>query len=143
MFSSVSSRSAYGGASAYRQAGVEAKVAQANPHELIGLLFEALLLAVGSARAALQRGDIPAKGRQIGIAVRILQEGLQGGLDLERGGKLAGNLYELYAYCVVRLTQANLRNDDDAMAEVLRLIEPLASGWKEIGVVKMPQLKAA
>jgi flagellar protein FliS len=139
MFNSVGSRSA----SAYRKIGVETQVDHANPHQLVGMLFDGLQLAVGSARAALQRGDISAKGQQIGIAVRILDEGLRGSLNLEQGGELAGNLHDLYQYCVMRLTHANLRNDDAALAEVQKLIEPVAAGWKQMGEAATPRLKAA
>lgn len=134
MFTSVSSRSA----SAYKRVSVETGVSQANPHQLVGMLFEALLQHVGSARAALSRGDIAAKGEQITKAVRILDEGLKPALNLAQGGELATNLNGLYGYSVLRLTQANLRNDDSALAEVIRVIEPLAQGWKQIG----PQVAA-
>jgi flagellar secretion chaperone FliS len=65
-------------------------------------------------------------------AVRILEEGLRAGLDLKTGGTLARDLDDLYAYLGMRLTLANLRNDDAALAEVLRLIQPLAEAWKSI-----------
>ena len=139
MFSPARTRSA----SAYKQVGVETSVDQASPHDLVAMLFDGLLLAVGSARAALQRGDIKSKCQHIVAAVRILEEGLKGGLNLELGGKLAANLMDLYGYCVVRLTQANARNDDAALAEVLRLIEPVAEGWKQIRHANTPQLQAA
>lgn len=139
MFNSVGSRSA----SAYRKVGVETQVDMASPHQLVEMLFEGFFLALGSARAALQRGDVSVKGRQIGIAVRILDEGLRGGLNLEQGGELAGNLHDLYQYCVMRLTQANLHNDDAALAEVQKLIEPVSNGWKQMGNARMPSLKAA
>ncbi len=77
-------------------------------------------------------GDIPVKGRQIGIAVRILEEGLIAPLNLEEGGELAANLQELYRYCVIRVTLANVRNEVAALDEVSRLIELVASGWKQI-----------
>jgi len=139
MFNSVGSRSA----SAYRKIGVETQVDHANPQQLVGMLFDGLQLAIGSARGALQRGDISAKGQQIGIAVRILDEGLRGSLNLEQGGELAGNLHDLYQYCVMRLTHANLRNDDAALAEVQKLIEPVAAGWKQMGEAATQRLKAA
>jgi flagellar protein FliS len=129
MFTSVATRSA----SAYRKVSVETSVEQADPHHLVDMLFDGLLHAVGAARAALQRGDIKAKCQHIVTAVRILEEGLKGGLNLQEGGELAGNLLELYNYCVLRLTQANARNDDKALDEVVRLISPLADGWKQIG----------
>ena len=136
MFNSVGSRS-------YRKIGVETQVDQADPHALVEMLFDGLMLAVGMARAALQRGDISAKGHQIGIAVRILDEGLRGCLNLEKGGELAGNLHDLYQYCVMRLTQANARNDDAALAEVQNLLDPISTGWKQMGVAISPSLKAA
>lgn len=139
MFTHRSSKSA----SAYRQVSVETSVDQANPHNLVEMLFDGLLVAVGAARAALERGDIKTKCQQIVIAVRILEEGLKCALNLEQGGELAANLDRLYGYCVVRLTQANARNDDAALAEVARLIEPLARSWKQIGQSAYPQLRAA
>lgn len=129
MFTSVSTRSA----SAYRKVSVETSVDQADPHHLVDMLFDGLLHAVGAARAALQRGDIKAKCQHIVTAVRILEEGLKGGLNLEGGGDLAANLMDLYNYCVLRLTQANARNDDLALEEVVRLISQLADGWRQIG----------
>lgn len=139
MFSQRSSKSA----SAYRKVSVETSVDQATPHNLVEMLFDGLLVAVGAARAAMQRGDIKTKCAQIVVAVRILEEGLKSALNLEQGGELASNLDRLYGYCVVRLTQANARNDDAALAEVARLIEPLAKSWKEIGQAVYPQLRAA
>lgn len=129
MFTSVSSRSA----SAYQRVSVETAVSQATPHELVNMLLEGLLKNVGSARAALKRGDIAGKGSQIFKAVRILDEGLKPALDLVNGGDIAANLNGLYGYCSLRLTEANLKNDDTALADVLRVIEPLADGWKQIG----------
>ena len=128
MFTSVSSRSA----SAYRRVSVETSVDNASPHRLVSLLFDALQQAVGSARVAMQCGDIPGKCKQIGVAVRILEEGLTCALNLDEGGELAANLQNLYGYCVTRLISANIKNDVAALDEVSRLIEPVASGWKEI-----------
>lgn len=129
MFTSVSSRSA----SAYQRVSVETAVSQASPHQLVNLLLEGLLKNIGAARAALKRGDIAAKCKQITLAVRIIDEGLKPALNLELGGDLAANLNGLYGYCSLRLTEANLRNDDVALTDVLRVIEPLADGWKQIG----------
>lgn len=134
MFTPVSSRSA----SAYKRVDVETSVSQASPHQLVTLLFDALLQHVGSARAALHRGDIAAKGQEIIKAVRILDEGLKPALNLAQGGELAANLHGLYGYSALRLTHANLHNDDAVLAEVISVIGPLAQGWKQIG----PQVAA-
>jgi flagellar protein FliS len=120
-------------ATAYQSTGIETSVNGASPHQLIVLLFDSLQQALNAARLAMQRKDIEAKGKQITRAVRLLEEGLKAGLDMERGGELARNLRNLYDYCSVRLTQANLRNDVAAIDEVQRLIHPVAEAWKQIG----------
>jgi flagellar secretion chaperone FliS len=129
MFTSVSSRSA----AAYQKVSVETAVSQASPHELINMLMVGLLRNVGAARAAMARGDIAAKGKSISLAVRILDEGLKPALNMEEGGEIAANLKGLYGYCSIRLTEANLHNDEAALLDVVRVIEPLADGWKQIG----------
>jgi flagellar protein FliS len=128
MFSSVASRSA----SAYKRVSVETSVDNADPHHLVSLLFDALQQALAGARQAIQQGDIPTKVKQIGTAMRILEEGLKAPLNLQEGGELAANLNDLYDYCVRRVILANARNDASALEEVSNLIGQVASGWKQI-----------
>lgn len=119
-------------ASAYRTVGVETAVTGADPHQLVALLYEALLQSLSKAKFAIQNNDIPGKGEAIGRAVRLIEEGLKAGLDLERGGKLAHDLRALYDYSIVRLTEANLRTDMAALEEVDRLLRPMAEAWGQI-----------
>ena len=118
--------------SAYRQVGVQSMVDSASPQQLIKMLFDGLLASIHAARGAIERGDINEKVRHIGKAVRILQEGLLGALDREKGGELAGNLASLYEYCTTRLTLANARNDASMVVEVAGLVSTVAQGWNEI-----------
>ncbi|MBL8386745.1 MAG: flagellar export chaperone FliS [Hydrogenophaga sp.] len=128
MFTSASLRAA----SAYKRVAVETSVQGADPHALVGLLYDALLRSIAEARGAMGRKDVSAKGAALGKAVRILDEGLKAGLNLRDGGDLAANLHQLYTYSAMRLTQANLHNDVKALEEVVKLIEPLAQSWKLI-----------
>ena len=128
MFTSASHRSA----AVYKKASIEASVDFADPHQLVVLLFEALQRAIGSAKLCMQAGDIPGKCKQIGDAIRILEEGLRAPLDLEKGGEIAANLNAVYEYCVNRLVMANARNDVAALDEVSKILEPVISGWKQI-----------
>jgi flagellar secretion chaperone FliS len=129
MFTSFGTRSV----KTYNAVGIETAVAGANPHQLISLLFDELQKQLLSARCSMSAGDISAKGRAIGRAVRILEEGLKAGLDIQRGGALAGNLQRLYDYCIFQVSQANLRNDTAMIDEVVQLIQPVADGWKQMG----------
>jgi flagellar protein FliS len=120
-------------ANSYRSVGIETSVSTASSHELVNLLFDALLQSLSHAKGAIKTGDFPAKGRAIGRAVRILEEGLKAGLDDAKGGALAVNLRDLYDFCILRVTQANLKNSAPMIDEVIQVIEPVASGWKQIG----------
>jgi flagellar protein FliS len=117
----------------YNQVGVETRVSGADPHQLVAMLFDGFQEAVAQARGALRSGDLAAKGAAIGRAVRILDEGLRAGLDLRAGGTLARDLDDLYRYLGLRLTVANLRNDEAALDECQRLMQPLREAWASIG----------
>ena len=118
---------------AYRQVGVQTGVDNASPHQLVQMLLDAFQDSVAQARGAIASGDVQAKGRAIGRAARIVEEGLKACLNLDAGGALATDLNALYAYIGVRLTQANLGNDVATLEECGRLLEPVRSAWAAIG----------
>ena len=123
----------HGAASAYRQVGVETGVAGASPHQLVLMLFDAFSDSVTQARGAMRSRQVEQKGRAIGRALRIVNEGLREGLNLRQGGSLAADLNDLYAYVTLRLMQANLANDEAALDECQRLMVPLREAWAAIG----------
>lgn len=128
MFTPVSMRSA----NTYKTVDVESSVLGASPHQLVGLMFSTLLQTLAKARNAIHAGDTPTKVRTIGHSLRLMEEGLKGALDTNRGGPLARNLANLYDYCILRTTEANSRNDAGMIDEVISLIKPVADGWGEI-----------
>lgn len=118
---------------AYRQVGVETSVEDASPHKLISLLFDGYMEAITQARGAMKAGQIEQKGKAIGRAARIVEEGLKASLNVAEGGALALDLQALYDYLARRLTLANLRNDEAMLDECVALVEPLRQAWREIG----------
>lgn len=122
----------------YQTVKVDTGVAGASPHRLVELLFEEFIVCCSHARGALRSADIPAKGRAIARAVRIVEEGLRAGLNLQQGGALAHDLNELYTYVTLRLTYANLHNDERAISECTTLMKPLHDAWSAIA----PQVAA-
>ena len=88
-------------------------------------------------------GEIEAKGRAIGRAVRIIEEGLKAGLNMEAGGQLAANLRDLYGYVELQLTRANLRNDAAVIDECINLIGKIVNAatlWYGAHLVMEQQL---
>jgi flagellar secretion chaperone FliS len=135
MFASALARNpaGIGSSSAYRQVGVETAAQAATPHQLVQMLFDGFRDAVAQARGAIAAGRIEDKGRAIARALRIVDEGLRAGLNLEGGGGLAADLQSLYDYLMLRLTHANIHNDAAALEECARLLEPVRSAWVAIG----------
>lgn len=117
---------------AYQDVQVTTGVAAADPHQLITMLFNGLVDALAQAKGAMRAGNIEAKGAAIQRAVRIIDEGLKSCLNMQEGGPLASDLNDLYAYMTLRLTRANLHNDESALAEVGSLVEPLRTAWASI-----------
>ena len=78
-----------------------------------------------------ERGDQAGKGKAIGEVCAIVGH-LNGSLDHEAGGEIAGNLSALYDYVLQRLTEANLHNDRAALDESLQLLGEIDSAWNAI-----------
>jgi flagellar protein FliS len=128
----------------YRNVSAASGIEGASPHKLVAMLYQAVASEIAAARGALQRRDVAEKGRAIGHAVRILEEGLLAPLDMERGGAIAVNLRDLYQYMVYRLTIGNLHSDDAALADCAGLIRSLGESWEAIAPqVDVPARAAA
>ena len=131
-------------ASSYREVNASTAIEGASPHKLVSLLYHAVAGEIAAARGAIARGDIAEKGRAIGKAVRIVEEGLLAPLDLQAGGALAENLRDLYDYVVHRLTLGNLKSDDAVLADCASIVDTLRAGWDAIATqVEAPARAAA
>lgn len=124
------------GARAYARVGIESAVMSASPQQLLTMLFDGAKAAISMARHHMASGDVVAKGNAISKAVSIIDSGLKASLDAEAGGsagaELAANLSALYDYINQRLLYANLHNDPALLEEADRLLENIASAWREI-----------
>lgn len=120
------------GAKAYQRVDRDSSVAAADPHRLVLMLFDGALEAIRLAESHIAAGNIADKGRALGKAVRIVEEGLKASLDRTAGGALAGQLAALYDYATLRLLQAHLRNDHAALGEVAGLLGNLRDAWASI-----------
>jgi len=130
-------------AAAYKRIDLESAVASADKHQLITLLFKALIGALAGAEVHHHHGNKDQVREYLTKASRILA-GLQGSLDYERGGEIAVNLGELYGYSIRKLFAANVNIDvaPDHLAEVKSLLEPIAEAWENMDLSKPGQLMA-
>jgi len=110
---------------------LESRIYAADPVELVRLLYQGCLETVREARRQLAAGEIAARARSISKACAILTE-LIVSLDRERGGEVARRLTALYDYMQRKLIEANFRQADEPLSEVLALLATLAEGWEGI-----------
>lgn len=115
---------------AYRSSH-EVEILSSSPIELVRLLYKGALESVEKSRIFLATGKIRERSAVITKAGLILGE-LTASLDIERGGKLAADLRELYDYMQRRLVQANIDQADPPLAEVQSLITNLYDAWNQI-----------
>ena len=111
-----------------KQTGVE----EANPHQLIGMLYQGALDSLQQSLGCIDRNDIEGRGKHVGRAITIIG-GLQGFLDHEKGGELSQNLDRLYDYMTVRLFDAGRENSKIPVQEVIGLLREIKEGWDGIG----------
>jgi flagellar protein FliS len=105
------------------------KVSTASPAELIGMLFDAAVVAMQAGQAGAEAGQLNDTHRHLVRAQNIVVE-LRCSLDLSVG-EIAANLDALYEFLGRRLIEANLKKDPAIVAECLRVFTPLRDGWSE------------
>lgn len=116
---------------AYSNVDLVSAVNSASPLQLILLLYDGAIGSLATAKGHMQDMKFAEKGRLISKAIGII-EGLRAVLDQERGGEISKNLNNLYEYMKHRLTIANLKNDPEGPAEVIRLLNDLRSAWAQL-----------
>lgn len=114
--------------SAYSNVDLVSAVNSASPLQLILLLYDGAISSLAMAKGQMQDMKFAEKGRLISKSIGII-EGLRSVLDFDRGGEISKNLNDLYEYMKHRLTIANLKNDPEGPAEVIRLLNDLRMAW--------------
>lgn len=109
----------------------ENRILGASPTELVNMLYQGAIGAVQDARHHLADGKIAERSRAISKACAILTE-LSRALDPKAGGELASRLAALYDYMRRKLLEANFRQIDQPLGEVLSLLATLSEAWAEI-----------
>ncbi len=111
-------------------------VLTASPGQLVLLLYDGALQAIGRAREALDRPSRDLQryeviNRELRKARRIIAE-LQSRLDFAAGPEFAGLMHRLYDYYNRRLLEANLRKDAEPLVETARLLGEVRDAWAEM-----------
>ena len=113
------------GNNAYRKASVTTE----SQGTLIIMLYDGAIRFLKSAMVQIDKSDLEKAHGFIVKAKNIVAE-LMGSLALERGGKVAHDLYSLYIYMFNRLIDANIQKNRAYLEDVCKLLEELREGWQ-------------
>ena len=126
--------SGYSGAASRRYAAVAtgSRVEGANPHQLVKILFDELLLAIDASIVSDRKCDRGKCSEKQARALSILHA-LESSLDFEKGGQVAVGLAQIYREAR-RLIVAGLQARSAAeMNEARHIISEIADAWSAIG----------
>lgn len=116
----------------YAQVDIESQILNASPYQLVQILYQEALSALKRALIFIEQNNIQQKNNAISKAIAIIGEGLNGGIDLEKGGEIGENMTLLYDYMIRELLYANLHNDTDRIQHVIKLLTDSAQTWAQL-----------
>ncbi len=106
------------------------QVQTATPLGLIVMLYEGAISFLDKAERSAGSGDWDKAQSMIRRAQDVVYE-LMGCLDMEKGGRIALDLFRLYEYMGYRLVQAQIRRDAGPLVEVRGHLSSLREAWVE------------
>jgi flagellar secretion chaperone FliS len=109
----------------------EQMILNAEPVELIGLLYQRAISSVREAREHLAQKRIAERSKAITRAYAAVEQ-LIVALRPEAAPELCVRLRGLYVYTQQRLLDANMQQADAPLAEALGLLTTLAEGWSGV-----------
>lgn len=107
------------------------EVSTANQGKLIVMLYDGAIRFLRIAEENMDHRTYDVVNTNIIKAQDIITE-LMVSLNMEAGGEIAENLFNLYAYMKKRLLEANIEKSPSIVKEVLGHLEKLKGAWEEV-----------
>ena len=109
----------------------EVAVRSASPAQLVVLVYDHLLLNLRRTRLATEQANVELRLQALDRARAALGE-LLAGLDLERGGEMAGQLSALYAFFLAELVDVGMRPNVARLDRVIAMVAELRDSFATI-----------
>ena len=116
----------------YYDASKQARVTEANAHELISILFDELANLLDEIAFLVKRDKGNAIRDQEALALSII-DSLIISLDMQRGGPLASNLKANYTRMRWLLTSSDATNRLTNILAASQIVFEIRDAWKKIG----------
>jgi flagellar protein FliS len=118
------------GVQAYTQTQVATTTSQ---KQLIVMAYDGILRFLNRAKEHMARTEIEAAEKDL-VRARAVVEELAGTLNMDEGGVISRNLWNLYVFFMRKITEANLTKDPGHVDEILPSIKDLRDAWAEMTV---------
>ncbi|MBN1626768.1 MAG: flagellar export chaperone FliS [Deltaproteobacteria bacterium] len=111
----------------YKRSNIET----AGKLDLIIMCYERAIQLLTQIKGYIRGKEVEKKVYKFKKVLDIINE-LQGALDMEKGGEIARNLDSLYSYMTKRLLVGDIRKDESAYDEAIRILSELNEAWHSI-----------
>jgi flagellar protein FliS len=100
-----------------------------HPHELIQVTLQTLRQSLDLLSQDVIDAEFFAKSKAKALtAIYILQTSL----DIEKGGEIARNLFQVYEYCRLQVVNSKRRDVPQGLTLCIKLLDELIDAWKRI-----------
>ena len=118
-------------AATYRQIDIVGRTAEADPHQLVELLYDELGHALRTLAWATKHRQFEVRSDKATRATAILFA-LEAGLDFEQGGDVAKTLGRLYRGARQTVIEASMGMDPAPFLDVASNMEEIAAAWRSV-----------
>lgn len=119
----------------------ETQINTANQGKLIVMLYDGAIKFLNIAIENMQPRTYDIANTNIIKAQDIITE-LMLSLNMNEGGEISRNLFNLYAYFKKSLLDANIKKDKEIIKHVLKLLKDLREAWDKISASEAKSDKA-
>ncbi|MGM0445233.1 MAG: flagellar export chaperone FliS [Bacillota bacterium] len=107
------------------------QVKTANNKKLLIMLYQGCIKFLRIAKKSIQEEDMENANEYLKKSQAIIDE-LRYTLDMEKGGEIAENLYQLYSFMYSELISANINKEIEPIENVESLMMELLETWNEV-----------
>ncbi len=120
----------------------DTEISTANQGKLIVMLYDGAVRFLKIAVENMEPRSYDVVNTNIIKAQDIITE-LMLALNMDEGGEIAGNLFNLYAYMKKRLLEGNIAKDVAHLEEVIGFLDQLRTAWEEVAAQETGKPKMA
>jgi flagellar protein FliS len=103
--------------------------------ELIVMAYDGILRFLNQAKVHIDAREV--EGSYLALTkARAIVEELAGTLNMEAGGEIAQNLWNLYVFFIQKITEANFTKDPSLIDGVLPAVAALREAWASMDISK-------